>query len=116
MEFAKMELEKVKPLLPKYEEVLKTKKHTIKIGIRPEDVIRPEDATKKVELSKPFNTKVELPELLGKEYYVHFLLDNRRLISKVSDNDLISIGDEIELGFNMTNLHLFDIDTTNLVF
>ena len=116
MEFAKMELEKIKPLLPKYEEVLKTKKHTIKIGIRPEDVIRSEDATKKVEMSKQFKTKVELPELLGKEYYVHFLLDNRRLISKVSDNDLISIGDEIELGFNMANLHLFDIDTTNLVF
>ena len=116
MEYAKMELEKIKPLLPKYEEALKTKKHMIKIGIRPEDVIRPEDANKKVELSKEFKTKVELPELLGKEYYVHFLLDNCRLISKVSDNDLISIGDEIELGFNMTNLHLFDIDTTNLVF
>ena len=116
MSFMKMELEKVKPLLEKYQEIVKSKSHLLKMGIRPEDVIRPEDATKKVNLSNKFKTKVELSELLGREYYVHFVLDKFRLISKVSDNDLISIGDEIELGFNLNNLHIFDIDTTNLIF
>ena len=116
MSFMKMELEKVKPLLEKYQEIVKSKSHLLKMGIRPEDVIRPEDATKKVNLSNKFKTKVELSELLGREYYVHFILDKFRLISKVSDNDLISIGDEIELGFNLNNLHIFDIDTTNLIF
>ena len=116
MSFMKMELEKVTPLLEKYQEIVKTKSHVLKMGVRPEDVIRPEDATKKVNLSNKFKTKVELSELLGREYYVHFVLDKFRLISKVSDNDLISIGDEIELGFNLNNLHIFDIDTTNLIF
>ena len=116
IEFLKLELEKAEPLLEKYEEVVKTKVHELKIGIRPEDVIRPEDATKKVTLSKEFKAQVELSELLGREYYVHFSLDKFKLISKVSDNDLISVGDKIELGFNLNNLHLFDIDTTNLIF
>ena len=111
-----MELEKEEPLLAKYEEALKSKSHTVKIGIRPEDVVRPEDATKKISLTKSFKTQVELSELLGREYYVHFVLDGRRLISKVSDSDLISIGDTIELGFNLNNLHLFDIDTTKIIF
>ena len=111
-----MELEKATPLLEKYQEIVRTKSHVLKVGVRPEDVIRPEDATKKVNLSNKFKTKVELSELLGREYYVHFILDKFRLISKVSDNDLISIGDEIELGFNLNNLHIFDIDTTNLIF
>ncbi len=116
LNFNKMELEKEEPLLAKYEEALKNKIHIVKIGIRPEDVVRPEDATKKINLSKSFKTQVELSELLGREYYVHFVLDGRRLISKVSDSDLISIGDTIELGFNLNNLHLFDIDTTKLIF
>ena len=116
MSFMKMELEKATPLLEKYQEIVRTKSHVLKMGVRPEDVIRPEDATKKVNLSNKFKTKVELSELLGREYYVHFVLDKFRLISKVSDNDLISIGDEIELCFNLNNLHIFDIDTTNLIF
>lgn len=116
MNYVKMELEKIKPLLEKYQEIVKTKSHMVRMGIRPEDVIRPEDATKKVRLSNKFKTKVELSELLGREYYVHFVLDKFRLISKISDNDLISVGDEIELGFNLNNLHIFDIDTTNLIF
>ena len=116
MSFMKMELEKATPLLEKYQEIVRTKSHVLKMGVRPEDVIRPEDATKKVNLSNKFKTKVELSELLGREYYVHFVLDKFRLISKVSDIDLISIGDEIELCFNLNNLHIFDIDTTNLIF
>ena len=116
MNYVKMELEKIKPLLEKYQKIVKTKSHMVRMGIRPEDVIRPEDATKKVRLSNKFKTKVELSELLGREYYVHFVLDKFRLISKISDNDLISVGDEIELGFNLNNLHIFDIDTTNLIF
>lgn len=116
MNYVKMELEKIKPLLEKYQEIVKTKSHMVRMGIRPEDVIRPEDATRKVRLSHKFKTKVELSELLGREYYVHFVLDKFRLISKISDNDLISVGDEIELGFNLNNLHIFDIDTTNLIF
>ena len=114
--YVKMELEKIKPLLEKYQEIVKTKSHMVRMGIRTEDVIRPEDATKKVRLSNKLKTKVELSELLGREYYVHFVLDKFRLISKISDNDLISVGDEIELGFNLNNLHIFDIDTTNLIF
>ncbi len=116
LNFVKLELEKEEPLLAKYQEAVKSKVHMVNIGIRPEDVVRPEDTTKKITLSKSFKTKVELSELLGREYYVHFALDNHRLISKVSDNDLISIGDTIELGFNLNNLHLFDIDTTKLIF
>ena len=114
-EYLKLELEKNQPLLSKYEEILNSKVHDIKIGIRPEDVIRPEDMNKKMDISKTFKTKVELSELLGREYYVHFTLGKYKLISKVSDNDLISVGDIIELGINLNNLHLFDEDTTSLV-
>ena len=114
-EYLKLEVEKIEPLLQKYEGILESENHVIKMGIRPEDVIRPEDLNKKMSISKTFNAKVELSELLGREYYVHFTLGGHKLISKVSDNDLISVGDMIELGFNLNNLHLFDEDTTSLV-
>ena len=101
--------------LVKYYEYSKTNKHNIKLGIRPEDIVRLEDRTAKHNLGKSFISSVIVPELLGHEYYVHFNLGDHELISKIQGNDNIQIGDKLELAFNMDFLHLFDDVSTKLI-
>ena len=98
-----------------YEEIIKTKTHVLKMGIRPEDIVRLEDKTSKHHLSKSFVTEVSVSELLGHEYYVHFNMDDKELIAKTQGNDNIKIGDKIEFGFNLEFLHLFDEISTKLI-
>ena len=114
-EYNKLELQSIENKLIKYYEYSKTNKHNIKLGIRPEDIVRLEDRTAKHNLGKSFISSVIVPELLGHEYYVHFNLGDHELISKIQGNDNIQIGDKLELAFNMDFLHLFDDVSTKLI-
>ena len=114
-EYNKLELQSIENKLVKYYEYSKTNKHNIKLGIRPEDIVRLEDRTAKHNLGKSFISSVIVPELLGHEYYVHFNLGDHELISKIQGNDNIQIGDKLELAFNMDFLHLFDDVSTKLI-
>ncbi len=114
-EFNKLELCKLEKTLFSYQEIAKTNKHVLKMGIRPEDIVRTEDRTSKHVLSAPFKEKVAVSELLGHEYYVHFNMGNKEVIAKTQGNDNIKIGDEIEFSFNLPFLHLFDEISTKLI-
>lgn len=114
-EFNKMELSKYEKILSNYESIIKDKKHIIKMGIRPEDVVRLEDRTIKHQLSNTFKAKVIVSELLGHEYYVHFNMGKNEMIAKTQGNDNIKIDDELEFGFNLEFLHLFDEISTKLI-
>lgn len=114
--FVEMKIKEKQALLEKYNLIIKEDVHEIKLGIRPEDILRPEDTTSKIKLGKTFSTKVELSELLGREYYIHFSLGGVRMVNKVTDTNAINIGDEIVLGFNTPNIHLFDLESTKLIF
>ncbi len=114
-EYNKLELASVENKLIKYREYILTNKHNIKLGIRPEDIVRLEDRTSKHNLGKQFVSSVIVPELLGHEYYVHFNLGNNELIAKIQGNDNIQAGDKLELAFNMDFLHLFDDVSTKLI-
>lgn len=116
VEYIKLQLEEKKKKMEEFEKIIAADEHDIMFGVRPEDLIRPEDATAKVTLSKPFKTKVVVPELLGREYYIHFEIGKESLVAKIIGNDMISLGDDIELGFNTDNIHLFDPVSTNLIF
>lgn len=114
-EFNTLELRKLEKTLASYEEILKTNKHVLKMGIRPEDIVRVEDKTSKHVLSAPFKENVTVSELLGHEYYVHFNIGAKEVIAKTQGNDNIQIGDEIEFAFNLPFLHLFDEISTKLI-
>ena len=114
-EFNKLELRKLDKTLLSYQKIVKTNRHVLKMGIRPEDIVRVEDKTSKHVLSAPFKEKVTVSELLGHEYYVHFNIGQKEIIAKTQGNDDIKIGDEIEFAFNIPFLHLFDEISTKLI-
>ncbi len=114
-EYNKILLKRLNKKKEIYESVLNTNKHVLKLGIRPEDIIRLEDKTSKHHLSKSFTTSVIVSELLGHEYYVHFNMGDNELIAKTQGNDNIKIGDKIEFGLNLDFLHLFDEVSTKLI-
>ena len=114
-EYNKILLKRLNKKKEIYESVLNTNKHVLKLGIRPEDIVRLEDKTSKHHLSKSFTTSVIVSELLGHEYYVHFNMGDNELIAKTQGNDNIKIGDKIEFGLNLDFLHLFDEVSTKLI-
>ena len=71
----------------------------VKFGIRPEDIIESDDSE--------FVTKVNLSELLGSEYYIHFDIGNKEVVAKTDVNCKHIIGDEFKYKLDMNKSHLF---------
>ena len=116
IEYLELEINKNSKLLEEYKEVQTTKVHDVTFGIRPEDIIHKDDITKRMNLSDPFIVEVTVPELFGKEYFVHFDYGKDSIIAKVGTTAQINIGDKIEMRFNMDALHLFDLSSTKAIY
>lgn len=76
------------------------------IGIRPEDI----HLYDRFEGNKsgPVRVTASFVELLGSEYCVYIDLPDGKLIMKTSLDRMISMGDQIEICFNMDKLRIFD--------
>jgi multiple sugar transport system ATP-binding protein len=96
------------------EAILKTKDAKVLFGIRPEDIVTPEE--KRSHVVAPFLAKIDVAELLGAEYYLHFLFNKNDCIAKVPAVSLLKNGDSIQLAFNEDKIHLFDAVTQKLIF
>ncbi len=82
----------------------------IYIGIRPENFYLTKD-NKLTHPSKPIEVEVNMVELLGNEYIVHFHLFGIDMQAKIVDGNLISIGDHISLVYDLDKAHVFDIES-----
>ncbi len=84
-------------------------------GLRPECIFDDErniancvDATLK--------TNVEVTELMGAEIYLYLNVgEEGKLIARVSSRSTTRAGDTINIGFDMTRLHIFDKDTERCI-
>jgi len=74
------------------------------LGIRPENMTGGE-----IKLS----VKVDLVEILGNEKIIYFYLDNRKCSARVPVD--YQVGDTFECAFSPSNVHIFDIKTTNRI-
>ena len=74
------------------------------LGIRPENMTSGE-----IKL----NVKVDLVEILGNEKIIYFYLDNRKCSARVPVD--YQVGDTFECAFSPSNVHIFDIKTTNRI-
>ena len=110
-----MELEKIEELLKKFNDVLETKKHIIKFGIRPENISEVNVKTNATNLSNPLVTEIVSAELLGQEYYVHTFIGKDRLIANIDAINDYKSHDNISLIFDLDKIHLFDYDTTKYI-
>ena len=93
------------------EEKIGRKVESVYFGIRPEHIKVAKEPTE-----GSFKIKVRISELLGSEYHLHFLLNEKDIIAKVYSEDEIYHGDELEIVIERKKIHLFDKETEELIF
>jgi multiple sugar transport system ATP-binding protein len=75
------------------------------LGIRPENIV-PVAKNK-----EGYDITVNVAELLGNEYYVHVDFGGADVIAKFPATKLISIHDQVRIGFKTEKVHFFDPET-----
>ena len=96
--------------ITRYKESL-DKSYELVVGVRPEDIhIASIDAIKKYN-TKPIRVVIDVAELLGSEYFIHFRLGNTKVIAKIPATTIYDSGDEVELVINPNRIHIFDSRT-----
>lgn len=83
--------------------------HEVLFGIRPEDVELGKE-------EKHFTSTIDVRELLGSEYYIHFDFCGQNVISKLEVNQPLREGEEISVYFKKDKIHIFDILTEERIF
>jgi multiple sugar transport system ATP-binding protein len=79
-------------------------------GIRPEDIHDPEFASPGI-IGAPCKTRVDVTELMGNEVFLYLLTGSKTFIARVDPRTSARVGQDIEVLFNMDNMHIFDRDT-----
>ncbi len=101
--------------LQKLEETLvqirsERKKDAMKIyyGIRPEDVRKSETPL--------FSAKIDVAELMGREYDLHFSFGGKEVIAKTDARERVLVGYEVGFTFDQEKAHIFDPISTKAIF
>ncbi|MBC7237032.1 MAG: ABC transporter ATP-binding protein [Chloroflexi bacterium] len=79
-------------------------------GIRPEDIHDPEFAAPGI-TAAPVKCRVDVTELMGNEVFLYLLTGNKTFIARVDPRTSARVGQDVEVLFNMDNMHVFDRDT-----
>ena len=76
-------------------------------GIRPEDIHNPQFAPPSI-IAESVKVKVDVTELMGNEIFLYLMSGDHSIVARVDPRTRVSMGDEIEVVFNMANFHIFD--------
>jgi len=76
-------------------------------GIRPEDIHNPNYLPADV-TPATIKTKVDVQELMGYEIYLYLVNGDVNYVARVDPRSKYNVREEIEVAFNMQNVHLFD--------
>ena len=79
-------------------------------GIRPEDIINPEFAPPGI-TAQPVDTEVDITELMGNEIFLFLKAGKYEFVARVDPRTRATIGEQMQLVFNMDNMHIFDRET-----
>ena len=82
----------------------------IVMGIRAED-IHDEEIVMKAHPDGILNVEVDVAELLGAETNIYMDINGSNVIAKVDARTNISIGDKIQVAFDLNKIHFFDPET-----
>ena len=93
------DLLKLKEHRQKIDDILASKETDIMLGIRPEDII-PDNSGSEYE--------VLISELLGEQYYVHFVYGGKEIVSSIFSEEMIKPKDKLKLTFKKDKVHIFD--------
>ena len=76
-------------------------------GIRPEDIHNPEFAPLSI-IAEPVETNVDVTELMGNEIFLYLVNGDHNFVARVDPRTRVHMGDNIQVAFNMANMHIFD--------
>jgi len=76
-------------------------------GIRPEDIHNPEYAPPSI-IAEPVETKVDVTELMGNEIFLYLVNGDHSFVARVDPRTRVQMGDDLQVVFNMQNMHIFD--------
>ncbi len=83
-------------------------------GIRPEDIKDPNFAPPGI-FAQLVDTKVEVTELMGNEIFLYMVTGNHNFVARVDPRTNARMGDNIQVAFNMNNMHIFDPETEQAI-
>jgi multiple sugar transport system ATP-binding protein len=83
-------------------------------GIRPEDIHNPLFAPPGI-TAQPVNSKVDVTELMGNEIFVYLKAGEHSFVARVDPRSRYRVDDEVQMVFNMENMHIFDTETEKAV-
>jgi multiple sugar transport system ATP-binding protein len=83
-------------------------------GIRPEDIFNPEFAPPGI-AAQPVDTQVDITELMGNEIFLFLKSGKHEFVARVDPRTRATIGAQMDLVFNMDNIHIFDRETEQAI-
>ena len=83
-------------------------------GIRPEDIHNPEFSPPGI-IAQSVDAKVDVTELMGNEIFVYLSSEKHTYIARVDPRTRVKMGDEMQVVFNMNNMHLFDLESEEAI-
>ncbi|MDD6302702.1 MAG: TOBE domain-containing protein [Bacillales bacterium] len=101
-------IQDIKTSLEELKKVDVTKPIDVVFGIRPEDIYQKGRVLTDEAISQEFNLTVSVAELLGHEYFVHSDFEGGELVSKIHAKTIVSSGDQLQLVFDISKMHIFD--------
>jgi len=83
----------------------------VSIGIRPEDIHVKEYVPQGIDTSAVVKARADVIEMMGNELFIYLTAQDFQFLARVDPRAKARAGQEIELVFNLSNMHLFDTTT-----
>ncbi len=83
----------------------------ITLGIRPEDIHTKDYLPAGIVASAIVGARVDITELMGNELFLYLISGKHQFLARVDPRTKAKPGEDIDLVFNMGNLHAFDSKT-----
>lgn len=83
-------------------------------GIRPENICDPACQSRSPEPAM-VTAMVDVTEVMGSEIFLHLLANGKSFMARVNPRTTARPGQEIQLEFDMTRMHIFDLETEQAV-
>ncbi len=84
------------------------------MGIRPEDIQDPNFLPPGI-IPQPVDGTVDVTELMGNEIQLYVRTGEHSFVARVDPRTRVTMGQNIQVVFNMGNMHLFDPDTEQAI-
>jgi multiple sugar transport system ATP-binding protein len=88
--------------------------HNVILGIRPEDVHDPNFVPNDIHTAL-VPSRVEVTELMGNEVYLYMITGDKNFVGRVDPRTQARIGSDLQVAFNLDNMHLFDKETEQAI-